>query len=91
MRSHQEYVESGVWKCEESPTGAHWWVESTELNLFECKYCHATKKFRPQATTEDTPTAKTKRRKHKVNKLHRSMAHKPYVRREKWKSPDTEQ
>lgn len=36
-RAHQRYLESGVWKCSLSPTGAHHWI-GDEVSL-TCKYC----------------------------------------------------
>ena len=44
----KEYVESGVWKCDKSPTGAHHWEELTSDNtrgLFYCIHCYDVKKF----------------------------------------------
>jgi len=36
------YLASNGWKCEKSPTGAHFWVgDHADM---ECKYCEATKK-----------------------------------------------
>ena len=40
---YQEYLKTDSWKCETSPTRAHYWIEkySEEGNsLFECRYCH---------------------------------------------------
>ncbi len=41
--SHQTYLKSGVWKCQESPSGAHHWVEkrgaSTVYGVFQCLHC----------------------------------------------------
>ena len=41
MYSFKKYLESDVWKCRKSPTGAHHWIvtESKE----RCKYCHKIK------------------------------------------------
>lgn len=46
----KEYIKSGVWKCSESPTGAHHWVELRVGRLantghFYCIYCYDVKKF----------------------------------------------
>jgi len=38
----EEYIESGRWKCPESPTGAHYSVETSKegsYGIFLCKYC----------------------------------------------------
>lgn len=47
--THKEYLESGVWKCTQSPTGAHYWVEINKneetRGLFLCKYCLDVKRF----------------------------------------------
>jgi len=32
------YIESGRWKCEDSPTGAHHWVQLAG-DVFKCKHC----------------------------------------------------
>ena len=50
LRQHQDYIESGCWKCDKSPTGAHYWIETpskTKVNsgLFYCKYCLDAKKM----------------------------------------------
>lgn len=45
----KEYVKSGRWKCAESPTGAHHWVEKEKgatTGLFICKYCLDVKRMR---------------------------------------------
>lgn len=42
------YIESGVWKCDKSPTGAHHWVEIQSdhtKGLFYCIHCFDVKKF----------------------------------------------
>ena len=39
-REHKRYLESGVWRCSLSPTGAHYWV-GDEVSL-TCKYCEKT-------------------------------------------------
>lgn len=44
----KKYIESGVWKCTPSPTGAHHWVEverRSTKSLFVCKYCLGAKEF----------------------------------------------
>jgi len=46
---YEEYYESGVWKCDKSPTGAHHWIELTSSNkvkgMWCCKYCSDVTKF----------------------------------------------
>ena len=37
QRSAREYIESGAWKCSQSPTGSHHWV--VKGRKMECKYC----------------------------------------------------
>lgn len=45
------YIDSGSWKCEDSPTGAHHWVQNVDpdsgLSLddmpFVCKHCRGVK------------------------------------------------
>ena len=43
------YLESDVWKCPDSPTGAHHWKELNHLEassgLFYCKWCFDVKQF----------------------------------------------
>lgn len=34
---YNDYIKSGRWKCTDSPTGAHFWVERD--GKFLCKYC----------------------------------------------------
>lgn len=47
--NHREYLESGVWKCKESPSGAHHWIEhlidGRSLGIFYCKWCGDVKEF----------------------------------------------
>ena len=51
MAVDDRYVKSKVWKCKDSPTGAHHWVQNVDpesnLNLdempFICKYCRGVK------------------------------------------------
>lgn len=48
---NREYVSSGRWKCDKSPTGAHHWVRLThttrllEGGYFNCKYCNDVRRF----------------------------------------------
>ncbi len=41
--SHQSYVKSDVWRCQESPSGAHHWVQKTGPSIvygtFRCLHC----------------------------------------------------
>jgi hypothetical protein len=47
MSENREYIESNRWKCNQSPSGAHYWIiRSQEMT---CKYCHYCK---PLYTTE---------------------------------------
>ena len=42
-KSHDAgYLTSDDWKCTDSPSGAHFWVETRKdyaQGLFECRYC----------------------------------------------------
>ncbi len=55
--SYNDYVKAGEWRCPESPTGAHYWVElvgeisKKGIGLFMCKYCSATKEMPTSITT----------------------------------------
>ena len=48
---YQDYLNSGRWACQDSPTGAHHWVQITTTEqiqvggYFRCKYCGDVKKF----------------------------------------------
>jgi len=42
LAEHRRYVESGVWKCSKSPTGAHYWI--IESRVMVCKYCKERRK-----------------------------------------------
>ncbi|MDD5704151.1 MAG: hypothetical protein PHU23_19125 [Dehalococcoidales bacterium] len=33
----KEYIDSGSWKCSQSPSGAHHWI--IEHNQMTCKHC----------------------------------------------------
>ena len=35
---NKEYVYSGNWKCDKSPSGAHYWIVSKDHMV--CKYCN---------------------------------------------------
>jgi len=39
------YVESGDWRCDKSPTGAHHWIISNGTQ--RCVYCGCTKSLKP--------------------------------------------
>ena len=47
MMGHSEYLESDVWRCNESPTGAHHWigVGVQGSGIFYCKWCLEVKRF----------------------------------------------
>jgi len=48
MVDFRNYIADGLWKCDKSPTNAHWWIEVTRngcYGLFSCKYCHETRLF----------------------------------------------
>ncbi len=48
---YQTYLKSEAWKCEQSPTGAHVWVQNRALfhgeDGFRCRHCGAEKQFSP--------------------------------------------
>ena len=37
QRAHDDYIQSGRWKCDKSPTGAHYWIGNQYM--LKCKYC----------------------------------------------------
>jgi hypothetical protein len=39
----KEYVASGVWKCDKSPSGAHHWI--IDRTLMTCRYCNNCKQM----------------------------------------------
>ena len=45
----QAYLKSDVWKCKESASGAHHWVENKTLyndhSVFVCVYCSEERQF----------------------------------------------
>ena len=46
----KEYLASGRWKCADSPTGAHRWIEVSDEEghhtlEFHCYWCHEVRKF----------------------------------------------
>lgn len=46
--SNKAYLKSDVWKCKDSPTGAHHWIEikgSKISGVFYCKWCGDARKF----------------------------------------------
>jgi len=50
--TYEQYLTSDVWRCSNSPTGAHHWVEiqhavgeDFHTGLWYCKYCMDGKKF----------------------------------------------
>jgi hypothetical protein len=38
IAKNKEYIDSGVWKCGKSPSGAHHWIISQDYMI--CKYCN---------------------------------------------------
>ena len=48
-KDYQRYLKSDVWVCEDSPTGAHHWVEipmnMKMVGTFLCKWCYGRKRF----------------------------------------------
>ena len=48
-RDITSYIESGIWKCSQSPTKAHHWV-GNNIEM-ECKYCHQKQKVEFRVTT----------------------------------------
>jgi len=42
-RDYDEYKESGSWKCQESPTGAHHWIIKDKKA--KCDYCSEIRKL----------------------------------------------
>lgn len=52
--NHIAYVQSGCWKCPDSPSGAHHWIEKSHATLpgvFYCKWCYEVKEFPVTLTT----------------------------------------
>jgi len=48
--TYERYLASDLWKCIDSPTGAHHWVEiqhaeDFHTGLWYCKYCMDSKRF----------------------------------------------
>ncbi len=41
--SNQEYLDSGKWKCDKSPGGAHHWI--IKYDQMTCKYCTQTRQI----------------------------------------------
>lgn len=45
---YEAYLKSDVWRCKDSPTGAHHWIEiggPKTAGVFYCKWCGDAKKF----------------------------------------------
>ena len=38
---YENYLNSDVWKCKKSPTGAHYWIVGADK--MRCQYCKKTK------------------------------------------------
>jgi hypothetical protein len=45
---NEEYLTSGRWKCEKSPSGAHHWI--ILQNEMTCRYCECSKQVVPGGT-----------------------------------------
>lgn len=48
------YIKDGLWKCNKSPTNAHFWIQFAAKNgygEFYCKWCYKTRWF---PITQDT-------------------------------------
>ena len=50
MKQDRDYLKSGNWKCEKSPTGAHRWIEVLDeetrpIPEFKCKWCRVVRRF----------------------------------------------
>ena len=49
--AYKEYLVSDVWKCDKSPSGAHYWKElqhgrySIHTEMFVCQHCGSAKRF----------------------------------------------
>jgi len=49
--TYEQYLASDVWKCADSPTNAHHWVEIQNVagefhtGLWYCKYCYDVRMF----------------------------------------------
>lgn len=44
-QQYQDYIKSERWKCAESPTNAHHWVERQSSGIFTCKHCAGVRRF----------------------------------------------
>ena len=78
--SHKGYLEKRDWACDESPTGAHWWVGTYSSPKFECKYCHKTKAFLNTMPHEQKEISKKTGTKGRPHKLSHGCSRKPYVK-----------
>ena len=59
LNPDKEYMESNAWKCEKSPTGAHYWVEGLNVHgIFTCKWCAQHRRFphRPSEPAKEMPS-----------------------------------
>ena len=43
FKPDREYIVSGEWKCEKSPSGAHHWIRHDSVWI--CKYCGDVRRF----------------------------------------------
>lgn len=40
------YIASGLWKCNDSPTGSHYWIcTNYEIGEFTCQFCKHSRTF----------------------------------------------
>lgn len=49
----REYVASGKWKCEKSPSGAHYWI--VLHNQMTCRHCDCVKPVIPAIVPLSVP------------------------------------
>jgi hypothetical protein len=53
---NKEYIASDRWKCEKSPSGAHYWIiQSYQMT---CKYCSYHKEVNPVSAVLPKPEVK---------------------------------
>ena len=45
LQMDKDYILAGRWRCDDSPTDAHHWIESDESGAFVCRYCHKSRRF----------------------------------------------
>ncbi len=42
---NMEYIKSERWKCVDSPTNAHHWMEVDDSGIFRCKHCGDARRY----------------------------------------------